>query len=843
MFTLLRDRGMFRGFACAVLLLISSFAQPAAGQGSAPSQATGPRITAAARHDTSKLLSQLPQLPPRAVGAVLRRKVLPWRVGSQGPTGDGALQANVSEPSSGSTITNFEGLNNVNAVLPPDTVGDVGPNHYVQMVNLSLQIFDRAGNTLYGPVDGNTLWQGFGGPCETTNDGDPIVLYDQMADRWILTQFALPNFPKGPFYECIAISQSGDPTGAYHRYQFLISDTKLNDYPKFGVWPDGYYMSINQFTCNMFSCSWAGQGVVAFEREQMLSGLAARMVYFDLYGLDPNLGGMLPADLDGPAPPIGAPNAFCQIDDDAWGYSPDQIQCWNFRANWTDPASSTFARDKVLPVAAFDSNMCGYARNCVPQPETSVKVDAISDRLMYRLQYRNFGSHQTLVTNHTVDATASDRAGVRWYELRDEGSGWAIKQESTYAPADGHHRWMASAAMNRAGDIAVGFSIASGTMFPSIRASGRLGGDPISMLTEPELIIANGAGHQTHSSGRWGDYSMMAVDPVDDCTFWFTQEYYGTKSSASWQTRIGAFTLSSCGPANAPPVVAIEQPAEGAIVAGIVSISIAASDTEDAAGLLAVEWNVDGGAWQTATYDLSTSRYLASWDTGGASEGAHTIHARATDSGGSTTSDTNAVTVDNGNDQPVASFVVSCSGLTCSFDGGTSSDSDGSITDYAWDFGDGTATGSGATVAHTYFEAGTYTVTLTVTDNLGATATTSKIVSVAQTMHVGDLDGASTNNGSTWTAAVTIAVHTVDHEPLAGAVVSGSWSNGTSGSSSCTTGVDGRCTVTQSGIAKRISSVTFAVGTVTASSLTYASVGNHDSDGDSDGTNITVAKP
>jgi PKD repeat protein len=834
---------MFRASVSAVLLLISSFAQPAAGQGSAPSQANAPRTTVAVHHDTSKLLSKLPQLPPRAVGAVLRRKVLPWRIGSEGATGDNALQvAETSATSSASPGVNFEGLNNVNAVLPPDTVGDVGPNHYVQMVNLSLQIWDRAGNSLYGPVDGNTLWQGFGGPCETTNDGDPIVLYDQLADRWILTQFALPNFPKGPFYECIAVSQSGDPTGAYHRYQFLISDTKLNDYPKFGVWPDGYYMSVNQFTCSVISCSWAGQGVVAFEREKMLSGLSARMVYFDLYGLDPNLGGMLPADLDGPAPPAGAPNAFCQIDDDAWGYSPDQIQCWNFRANWTDPALSTFTLDKALTVLAFDSNMCGYSRNCIPQPETSVKVDAIPDRLMYRLQYRNFGTHQTLVTNHTVDATGSDRAGVRWYELRDSGSGWAIHQQSTYAPGDGHHRWMASAAMNRAGDIAVGFSISSGTMFPSIRVSGRLGADLPGMLTEPELTIADGAGHQTHSSGRWGDYSMMAVDPVDDCTFWYTQEYYGTKSSASWQTRIGAFTLSSCGPVNAPPVVAIEQPAEGAIVAGSVSISIAASDTEDATGSLTVEWNVDGGVWQPATYDISTSRYIASWNTLEASEGAHTIQARATDSGGKTASDTNAVTVDNRNDQPVASFAVSCSGLTCSFDGGTSSDPDGSITAYAWDFGDG-ATGSGATVAHTYAAAGTYTVTLTVTDDLGATGTTSKSVSVAQTMHVGDLDRASTNNGSTWTAVVTIEVHAADHQPLSGAVISGTWSNGASGSSSCTTGVDGRCTVTKSGIAKRISSVKFAVGTVTASSWTYASVGNHDPDGDSDGTNITVLKP
>jgi hypothetical protein len=287
-------------------------------------------VNPASRHDTSELLYRLPQLPPRAVGAVLRRKLLPNRIGSQGATGDGALQEGGGGTSAPTSLQTFEGVNNVNAVLPPDTVGDVGPNHYVQMVNLSFAIWDRNGNKLYGPVDSSTLWQGFGGPCESSNDGDPIVQYDHLADRWVMSQFALPNFPKGPFYQCIAISQSGDPAGAYHRYEFTISENKLNDYAKFGVWPDGYYMSMNQYTCNIFSCTWAGQGVASFERDQMLKGEPARIVYFDLYSVNRNLGGMLPADLDGPVPPAGAPHPFCEVDDDAWGYSPDQIQCWNF---------------------------------------------------------------------------------------------------------------------------------------------------------------------------------------------------------------------------------------------------------------------------------------------------------------------------------------------------------------------------------------------------------------------------------------------------------------------------------------------------------------------------------
>jgi len=830
--------------AALVLLLIGCLSPAAAGQGAPPGAQAHQPVVSASRHDKSGLLSVLPQLPPRAVGAVLRRKLLPNRVGSAGAPGDGALQIqDVGGGSSATSLANFEGVNNQNLVLPPDTVGDIGPGHYVQMVNLSLAIWDRNGTLLYGPVDANTLWQGFGGPCETTNDGDPIVLYDQLADRWMLSQFALPSYPSGPFYQCIAISQLGNPLGAYYRYEFKISDTKLNDYPKFGVWPDGYYMSVNQFSCFPF-CTWAGQGVVSFERERMLNGQSARMVYFDLYGLDPDLGGMLPADLDGPAPPAGAPIPFCQMDDDAWGYSPDQIQCWNFHSDWANPAASTFSLEDAHPTAAFDSNMCAYSRNCIPQRDTTVRVDAISDRLMFRLQYRNFGTHETLVTNHTVDATGLDRAGVRWYELRRAGANWNIHQQGTYAPAaDGHHRWMGSAAMNGAGDIALGFSISSATVFPSIRATGRLASDPNGQMTQAELTIVNGSGHQTHSSGRWGDYSNMSVDPVDDCTFWYTQEYYGSKTSSSWRTRVGAFKLADCEPVDGPPSISIVTPADGNTLSGPVAIEIVADDNEDADGLLNVEWNVDGGPWQPTAYDGPGNQYTATWSTTATPDGAHTLNARAIDSGGSTATDSNSVTVENVNEPPNAAFTYSCSGLTCSFNGTGSSDPDGTINQYSWAFGDG-APGSGPSPSRTYAGSGTYTVTLTVTDNQGSSGSTSQSVSVvaAQTMmHVGDLDRASTSQGSTWTATVTIAVHDGGHSALAGATIVGNWSSG--GSGSCTTGSNGRCDVSQARVPKKTSSVTFSVTSVTRSSSAYTPSANHDSDGDSNGTSVTVPKP
>src|SRR5512146_3108591 len=432
----------------------------------------GPVIITALQNDTSEALGKIPVIPPqqsRPDPDLNEVRPLPNRGGPAiNPAGskftDPALQrtepglaVNIPAP-----LQNFDGVNNVNGVLPPDTNGDVGPNHYVQWVNLSFAIYSKSGTLLYGPAAGNTLWSGFGGPCATTNNGDPIVQYDHLADRWMVSQFALPNYPSGPFYQCIAVSQSPDPTGAWYRYAFQISAPKLHDYPKLGVWPDGYYMSVNQFVGNTLG----GAGVVAFERSKMLLGQPAQAIYFDLFSVDPNLGGMLPSDLDGPAPAAGTPNYYLQFDDNGFGSPQDQLEIWQFSVNWTTPSASSFTQAAVLPTAAFDSDMCAGSRNCIPQQGTTVKLDAIADRLMYRLQYRNFGSYQTLVLNHTVDTNSADHAGIRWYELRDSGSGWGIRQQGTFSP-DTAHRWMGSIAMDGAGDIALGYSVSSSTMFPA----------------------------------------------------------------------------------------------------------------------------------------------------------------------------------------------------------------------------------------------------------------------------------------------------------------------------------------------------------------------------------------
>ena len=444
------------------------------------------------------------------------------------------------------TIHNFEGVSNVDGVLPPDPEGDVGPNHYVQWVNLSLAIWDKSGTLLAGPIAGNALWSNVSDPCATQNDGDPIVLYDHLANRWFLSQPARPD--GGPYYQCIAVSKSPDPLGQYWLYDFRLSDTLLNDYPHFGVWPDGYYMSINQFANGT---TWNGAGAVVFEREQMLLGQLATALYFDLFAVDSTFGGMLPSDLDGPPPPAGAPNYFAEVDDANFLPPNDALRIWQFHVDWANLNNSTFGingqPDTILDTAPFDLLPCLGATtlNCIPQKGTSRKLDSLGDRLMYRLQYRNFGDHESLVVNHTVDA-GSGRAGIRWYELRDPGGNPTIYQQGTYGPADTEHRWMGSAALDRQGNLAIGFSVSGSNTYPSIRYSGRLASDPLGTLPQGEATLRAGGGSQTNSQVRWGDYTMLAVDPTDDCTFWYTNEYLSSTSDSAWQTRIGSFRFPSC---------------------------------------------------------------------------------------------------------------------------------------------------------------------------------------------------------------------------------------------------------------------------------------------------------
>ncbi|OFV98786.1 MAG: hypothetical protein A3H28_01435 [Acidobacteria bacterium RIFCSPLOWO2_02_FULL_61_28] len=849
-----------------------------------------PVVRDATRTDTSVELRHMPEIPPTPVvlGEIFERprKLLPRREGSTAPPSftDPVLQGPTAQVGAPTTGANFDGVNNVNGVLPPDPSGAIGPNHYVQVVNLSLAVWDRSGTMLKGPVNINTLWQGFGGACATTNNGDPIVLYDRVANRWMVSQFALPNYPIGPFYQCIAVSQTGDPLGAWHRYEFFISQTKLNDYPKFGVWPDGYYMAINQFNCKVTGCSWGGQGAVVFERDKMLLGQAAQMVYFDLFTIDSNLGGMLPSDFDGPAPPAGAPNYFVEVDDNTWLYSPDQLQIWEFHVDWSDTAKSSFTHTPAmnLSTAAFDSNLCGYSRNCIPQQGTNRKVDAISDRLMYRLQYRNFGTYQALVTNHTVDVNGADRAGIRWYELRNPGSGWSINQQGTYSP-DSTHRWMGSIAMNKLGDIALGYSKSSTSVYPSIYATGRLSGDAAGVMTQAEIPIQNGSGSQTHTSGRWGDYSHMTVDPADDCTFWYTQEYYATTGSAPWRTRIGSFQLRNCGGVHDVAVTSVTAPTPVLVSSPqTVTVGLANQGTE------------------SETFNVSLTDSLTATITGsplpvtlaaGASTtvnfgwtptvtGSHVLTATATLASDTDTADNSnsaTSTVRTPGDVAVTSItaptpVIQGTSANVSVNVANQTANSETFTVSVTDTPPGGGTAGAVSAPQTITLAGSSSTTLNFTWNTtGATPGSHSLTAAASTvlgetdtadnsnsttsqvdapggsttMHVGDLDGSKTLQGlsSNWTAQVTITIHDSNHDPVSNATVSGNWSGGASGSASCTSDGTGKCTVSKGGLKRATNSVTLSVSGVSLAPLTYSSIANHDPDGDSNGTSITVTRP
>lgn len=518
----------------ALPLLASAQSATAPGQQKA-------QITAEVYHDHSPSLRGVTPLPDAYYSGnanVHEVKRIP-NIDSPGFTVDAAAQ---TTPISGAAATTaglgFDGVGNgftgpagafaVNSA-PPDTTGAVGATQYVQWVNSSFAVFDKAtGNAVYGPAAGNTLWKGFGGLCETNNDGDPIVQYDKQAGRWVMMQFAVPT--GGPYFQCVAVSQTSDATGAYNRYAFQYSG--FNDYPKVGVWPDGYYVTYNIFNGNTF----AGANVCAFDRVKMLAGQAASQ---QCVQLSSSYGGVLPADLDGTtAPPAGSPNYLVNK-------GSSSLNFWKYHVDWTTPANSRMTGPISIPVTAFNAACSGGS--CIPQTGTSQQLDSLADRLMFRLAYRNFGTHESLVVNHSVAVGATRKStysAVRWYELRNLQATPTVYQQSTYAP-DSTFRWMGSAAMDKMGNLAVGYSTSSSSTHPGIRYSTRLATDALNTLSN-ETVVVQGAGSQTTTLARWGDYTHMSVDPVDDCTFWYTGEYLKANGTFNWSTRIASFKIAGC---------------------------------------------------------------------------------------------------------------------------------------------------------------------------------------------------------------------------------------------------------------------------------------------------------
>ena len=412
---------------------------------------------------------------------------------------------------------------------PIDPNGCIGPNHYMQTINFIYTIYDRTGTVLAGPTAMNLLFGSV--PGSNCNSGDPIILYDEQANRWLVAEFSLCNANDRML---IAISQTNDPTGSWYRYSFDVDD--VPDYMKFGVWRDAYYMGTN--THNADSCD-----IYAFERSQMLVGGTAQMVQFD----NPNRPGWyqglqiaLPADNDGTFAPVGKPGIFMLLNNDAVAGGSDQIWIFELAVNWTTPGSSTFSRVQQLNVPAFDSDF-GYNWDNIKQQGTAQEVCSVSDLIMNIPQYRNWGSYETIVLCHTVDVDNTDHAGIRWYELRRTSGNWSIRQSGTYAP-DAHSRWMGSIHMNGHKEIGLGYSISSSSMYPGIRACGQ---DAIEyakasgIMNVAEMTIQTGAQSQTWGN-RWGDYSSIFVDPVNDRTFWYTTMYIG---SSTHQSRIAAFNV------------------------------------------------------------------------------------------------------------------------------------------------------------------------------------------------------------------------------------------------------------------------------------------------------------
>lgn len=497
------------------------------------------------QHDTlHSLRGVMPRPDDLSHGNAHPARPLPWLDGPGNPI-DGAVQSTaVASPYApvlgggvdgvGNGFAGPQGTFTVNSA-PPDTNGAAGATQYVQIVNTGFAVFDKATKSVvYGPVASSTLWSGFGGLCQTDNDGDAVVVYDKAAGRWIISQFAVTNAGTAstPYLQCIAVSQTGDATGAYFRYAFGYGTT-FPDYPKMGVWPDGYYETFNMFNGNTF----AGAKLCAYDRTAMLSGGAATQQCFQL---STSYGGVLPADVDGAAaPPAGSPNYLLN-------FTAGRLNLWKFHVDWANPSNTTLTGPVAIPVAAFAA-ACGGG-TCVPQSGTRQQLDSLGDRLMFRLAYRNFGSKESLVVNHSVKAgtTRKDQhTGVRWYEITQPGTTPIVAQQSTYAP-DGNYRWMGSVAMDKQGNMALGYSVSSGTMHPAIRYTGRLATDPAGTMQAENSIIEGTGSQSGQNLNRWGDYSAMTIDPADDCTFWYTNEYLQSTGAFNWNTRIASFRFAGC---------------------------------------------------------------------------------------------------------------------------------------------------------------------------------------------------------------------------------------------------------------------------------------------------------
>jgi hypothetical protein len=499
-----------------------------------------PEVVYDVYHDTSQPVRDYPDQVP-LIPRGLQMKPLHQRVVSGGGVEqqDQAEQLFTLPAVSASLSHNFEGIadsanGSAGLFIPADSNLAVGATQVIEVINTAYQVFSKStGGTIQAERQISSIFTGVSGFCGLGASGtytDPVVLYDKKVGRWVITIAASDaRFHTGN--ECIAISTSSNATGSYHRYVFTFGQNVFNDYSKFGVWPDAYYGAYNLFSPSTF----LGAKACAYKRSAMLAGSPASAVCFT----KTSEFSFLPSDLDGAtAPPSGEPNFFVDL------FSTTSLHLFKFHVDFTTPSNSKFSGPISIPVKAF-SMPCtsSVTLTCIPQAGTSTQLDSLGDRLMFRLAYRNLGTHESLVVNHSVKTSVAP-AGVRWYEIRNPNGTPKVFQQGTLT-AGSTSLWMGSIAMDKVGDMALGFSESSSSIHPKIAFTGRMPSDAAGSM-EGITLIFSGAGSQTGGFTRWGDYTSMAVDPSDDCTFWYVNEYIPSNGSFNFHTRLASFEFSTC---------------------------------------------------------------------------------------------------------------------------------------------------------------------------------------------------------------------------------------------------------------------------------------------------------
>jgi hypothetical protein len=422
--------------------------------------------------------------------------------------------------------------------LYSDATGAVGATQYVQLVNEEYTVYNKStGAVIVGPIASKTIWADSNDVCATSVGSDGTVIYDQIADVWVFLIHATPT--GGPYLDCMAISLTSDATGAYNIYDYELTEA-FPDKPKVGLWADGYYIS--QDILNPSTKDFMRSQACAVYRDAMLAGQGSNSVCFQG---SISLPTFVVTTLDGQTlPNAGEPEFFWQLDQRPYN-GRNNLNSFQFSVNWSDTSASTFT-GPVANVLPSYTDTCDNLKPCVPQPGTTTVVQGWGDRLMHQITYRNFGTYESVLMTHSVtEGTGTAAHGaVRWYEWRTPLTP-VIYQSGTYSPDKTTYRWVPSIRQDQFGDMAVGYNVSSSTVYPGIRYAVRIPTDTLGAL-EPEQTLVTGAGSQDSTNQNWSSFTNMYVDPVDDCTFFYTAQYYATSSLSGWLTNITSFRLPSC---------------------------------------------------------------------------------------------------------------------------------------------------------------------------------------------------------------------------------------------------------------------------------------------------------